>query len=147
FQSGLLTRALVVAPKPIVFNWGRELKSWAPDLPFEVITGDNAERRMSWLVSNCPLKLVNYEILTRDASLIADDAVRFDVVILDEAQRIKNKDSKTAQAARAIRRERSWALTGTPIENRPEDLVNLFEFIDPGRIPPDTPARSLPKYT
>jgi SNF2 family DNA or RNA helicase len=147
FQSGLLTRALVVAPKPLVFNWGRELKSWAPDLPFEVVTGDNAERRMSWLVSNCPLKLVNYEIVTRDAAIIAEEAVRFDVVILDEAQRIKNKDSKTAQVVRSIRRERSWALTGTPIENRPEDLVNLFEFIDPGRIPPDTPARSLPRYT
>ena len=147
FQAGLLRRALIVAPKPLVFNWGRELKSWAPDLPFEVITGDNNERRTSWTVSNCPLKLVNYEIVTRDAAIIAEDAVRFDVVILDEAQRIKNKDSKTAQVVRSLKRDRSWALTGTPIENRPEDLVNLFEFIDPGRIPPDTPSRMLPKYT
>ncbi len=147
FHAGLVQRALIVCPKPLVFNWCREIRSWAADLPFEVINGDNAARRSTWLVSNCPLKLVNYEILTRDAPILTEEATRFDVVVLDEAQRIKNRESKTAQAARSIRRSRSWVLTGTPIENRPDDLVNLFAFIDPDRIPPETPARMLPKYT
>jgi SNF2 family DNA or RNA helicase len=147
FQEGLIRRALVVCPKPLVHNWGRELKLWAEDLPFEVIGGDADDRRTGWIVSNCPLKLVNYELLTRDAALIAEEAVRFDVVVLDEAQRIKNRDAKTAQAVRSIRRDRSWALTGTPIENKPDDLVNLFAFVDPDRIPPETPARQLPRYT
>src|SRR5207244_10314697 len=111
------------------------------------IGGDADPRRTSWLVSNCPLKLVNYEILTRDAALLNDDQVEFDLVLLDEAQRIKNRDSKTAQVVRGLRRQRSWALTGTPIENRSEDLVNLFAFIDPERVPHDTPARSLPELT
>jgi SNF2 family DNA or RNA helicase len=146
-HAGLIQRTLVVCPKPLVFNWGRELLSWAADLPFEVITGDTLSRRRTWLVSNCPVKLVNYEVLTRDAAILADESVHFDVVVLDEAQRIKNKESKTAQVVCSIRRSRSWALTGTPIENRPEDLVNIFEFIDPDRIPPETPARQLPKYT
>ena len=147
FHSGIISRCLVVCPKSIVPNWARELHTWAADLPFEIIAGDNNARRTSWLVSNCPLKLVNYEIITRDASLLTDDNARFDVVVLDEAQRIKNRESKTAQVVRAVKRERSWALTGTPIENRPEDLVNLFAFIDPDRIPPDTPARQLPRFT
>lgn len=147
FNAGLVQRALLVCPKPLVYNWSRELRLWAPDLPFEVIGGDYQSRRTSWLVSNCPLKLVNYEILTRDSELIQDENVEHDVVVLDEAQRIKNHGSKTAQACRALRRSRSWALTGTPIENRPEDLVNLFAFIDPDRIPPETPARQLPQYT
>lgn len=147
FNAGLVQRVLLVCPKPLVHNWSRELAQWANDLPFEVIGGDYQTRRTSWLVSNCPLKLVNYEILTRDADMIATEDVEFDVVVLDEAQRIKNHDSKTAQACRGLRRARSWALTGTPIENRPEDLVNLFAFIDPDRIPPETPARQLPKYT
>ncbi|MFL5341337.1 MAG: DEAD/DEAH box helicase [Gemmataceae bacterium] len=147
FHSGILSRCLLVCPKPLVLNWSRELRTWAPDLPFEVIGGDNAARRAQWLVSNCPLKLVNYELLTRDANFIAEDPVRFDLVVLDEAQRIKNKESKTAQVVRSVRRERSWALTGTPIENRPEDLINLFAFIDPDRIPPETPARQLPRFT
>jgi SNF2 family DNA or RNA helicase len=147
FHAGLVQRVLIVCPKPLVFNWCRELRNWSVDLPFEVITGDNAARRRTWLVSNCPLKLVNYEILTRDAAILEEEPVRFDVVVLDEAQRIKNRESKTAQAARAIRRSRSWALTGTPIENRPDDLVNIFAFVDADRIPPETPARQLPKYT
>src|SRR5262249_53057681 len=89
FHSGLVSRALLVCPKPLVSNWSRELRMWAEDVPFEVIGGDADTRRASWLVSNCPLKLVNYELLTRDASLAACEEARFDVVVLDEAQRIK----------------------------------------------------------
>jgi SNF2 family DNA or RNA helicase len=146
-HSGLVRRALLVCPKSIVSNWARELRMWAEDMPFEIICGDADSRRSSWLVSNCPLKLVNYELLTRDAALVADERVGFDVVVLDEAQRIKNRGAKTAQVVRNIRRDRSWALTGTPIENKPDDLVNLFDFVDPDRIPPQTPARQLPRCT
>ena len=117
---------------------------WAPDIPFETIDGDPERRRTTWLVSNCPLKLVNYETLTRDADLSTDESVAFDLVVLDEAQRIKNKDSKTAQVVRSLNRSRSWALTGTPIENHPDDLVNIFGFVDPDRIPPETPPRRTP---
>jgi SNF2 family DNA or RNA helicase len=170
FHAGLIRNALLVCPKPLVPNWARELHVWAEDVPFEIIGGDTQSRRASWLVSNCPLKLVNYELLTRDADLLTgsrrqesggseeggDSSLtpdswpltpHFDVVVLDEAQRIKNRESKTAQVVRRLHRRRSWALTGTPIENRPEDLVNLFAFVDPDRIPPETPARQLPRYT
>jgi SNF2 family DNA or RNA helicase len=145
FHAALVRRALVVCPKPLVLNWTRELRTWAPDVPFEVIAGDTAARRAAWRVSNCPLKLVNYELLTRDAPDL--DGVHFDVVVLDEAQRIKNRDSKTAQAVRGLRRDRSWAMTGTPIENRTDDLVSIFAFVDPDRIPPETPPRQLPGLT
>src|SRR5205085_3192381 len=93
------------------------------------------------------LKLANYEILTRDADVLADERAHFDVVVLDEAQRIKNKGSKTAEVVCSIKRSRSWAMTGTPIENKPDDLVNIFAFVDPDRIPPETPFRRLPQYT
>jgi SNF2 family DNA or RNA helicase len=147
FHQGQIRSGLVVCPKPLMHNWARELKMWAPDIPFEMFDGDAEQRRTMWLISNCPLKLVNYETLTRDADLATDKRVFFDVVVLDEAQRIKNKESKTAQVARELNRTRSWALTGTPIENHPDDLVNIFAFVDPGRIPPDTPPRRLPGYT
>lgn len=147
FYQGAVQRALVVCPKSLVHNWMRELKLWAPDIPFEVIEGEPEQRRSAWLISNCPLKLVNYETLTRDVEWAADAKLFYDVVILDEAQRIKNRESKTSQAVRALPRARSWALTGTPVENHPDDLVHLFEFLDPGRIPPDTPPKHLPLYT
>jgi SNF2 family DNA or RNA helicase len=146
-HAGLIRRALVVCPKPLVINWTRELRTWAPDVPFEVVGGDTEQRRSQWKVSNCPVKLVNYELLTRDAADATDEAVHFDVVVLDEAQRIKSRDSRTAQVATALHRDRSWAMTGTPIENRIEDLVNIFEFVDPGRIPPETPPRQLAALT
>lgn len=147
FHQGQIRSSMIVCPKPLMHNWARELKLWAPDLPFESFEGGTDQRRTMWLVSNCPVKLINYESLTRDTDLAADDRVFFDVVVLDEAQRIKNSGSKTAQAARALNRGRSWAITGTPIENHPDDLVNLFAFIDPGRIPPETPPRKIPQYT
>jgi SNF2 family DNA or RNA helicase len=147
FHAGMIRRALVVCPKPLVVNWTRELRTWAEDVPFEVVGGDLAARRATWFASKCPLKLVNYELLTRDAELVADERVRFDVVVLDEAQRIKNKESKTSEVVRSLNRERSWAMTGTPIENRMDDLVNIFTFLDKDRIPPDTPAKLLPQFT
>lgn len=147
FHQGIVKSGLLITPKPLIFNWARELKQWAPDLPFETFDGNTEQRRLTWYTSNCPLKLVNYETITRDAEIVADPKIYFDVVLLDEAQRIKNREGKTAQIIRSINRGRSWALTGTPIENRPEDLVNIFAFVDPGRIPPDTPPKRLPEYT
>lgn len=147
FHQGVIRSALLVAPKPLIHNWARELKLWAPDLPFEVFPTDPEMRRTTWTVSNCPLKLINYESLTRDAELAHADDVFFDVVVLDEAQRIKSKDSKTAQIVKGIKRARSWALTGTPIENSPDDLVNIFSFVDAERIPPETTPKRLAQLT
>ena len=112
-HAGLIRRALIVCPKSLVVNWTRELQIWAEDVPFEVIGGDTQTRRAQWFASNCPVKLVNYELLTRDADLspirlgVADGTstaqavLHFDVVVLDEAQRIKNRESKTAQVVRS----------------------------------------------
>ncbi len=147
FHQGMLNKALVVAPKPLIHNWCRELKLWAPDVPHEVIGGSGEDRRRSWIVSNCPLKIINYETLTRDYEILAEPGVAFDLVVLDEAQRIKNRGSKTAQIVCSIKRSRSWAMSGTPVENHPDDLVNLFSFIDPGRLPPDCPANQIPTLT
>jgi SNF2 family DNA or RNA helicase len=146
-HSGLIRRALVVCPKPLVINWTRELKTWGEDVPFEVIGGDTQARKGQWFASKTPLKLVNYELVTRDAGFVADESIHFDVVVLDEAQRIKNRESKTAQVVRSIARDRSWAMTGTPIENRVEDLINIFAFVDPERIPAETPPKLLPELT
>ena len=104
FHQGVVRRGLLVAPKPLIHNWCRELKLWAPDLPFEVFPSNPDARRTMWAVSNCPLKLINYEALTRDAEEAADVKNYFDVVVLDEAQRIKNRDSRTAEVVRSLHR-------------------------------------------
>lgn len=146
-HAGLVRSSLIVCPKPLVINWMREMRLWAPDLPFEVISGDYETRKACWHKSNCPVKLVNYELITRDVEFVDDDQVHFDLVILDEAQRIKSAGSKTAQAVHCLRRDRSWAMSGTPIENRVEDMVNIFAFAAPELIPPNTPPKAIPALT
>lgn len=139
-RSGQVRRVLFVCPKPLIPNWQREFRTWAQELPIVTVEGDTARRRMIWSMPGVPILMTNYELLSRDLSeMHEDDRPSFDLVVLDEAQRIKNRDSKTAEVARSINRKRSWALTGTPIENRPEEMASLFEFMEvvPPRATPD----------
>jgi SNF2 family DNA or RNA helicase len=69
--------------------------------------------------------------------------VHFDLVLLDESQRIKNRSGATSQIVRSIQRKRSWALTGTPVENSTDDLVGIFEFLAPGFLSPDMKPRKM----
>ena len=133
-RSGEARRVLVVCPKGLVSNWARELADWAPELVVAVIEGDQPRRRWQWSLPDVPVKLANYEVLVRDRDLVAELGLSFDLVVLDEAQRIKNRTSQTNQSVRSLDRRRSWALTGTPIENSADDLVGLFEFVAPGQI-------------
>jgi SNF2 family DNA or RNA helicase len=147
-RSGEIESVLLICPKPLVSNWKRELELWAPELPLLAIEGDQARRRWQWQLSGMPVKIANYEILRRDLDLIAGAAgagppLRFDLVVLDESQRIKNRQSATSEAVRAIGRGRSWALTGTPVENSPEDLVGIFEFLAPGFLSPQMKPRRM----
>jgi SNF2 family DNA or RNA helicase len=141
-RSVELRSVLLVCPKPLVSNWQREFHLWAPEIPLAIIEGDAAKRRWQWTQAASPVKIANYELLMRDREVL-DELAPLDLVVLDEAQRIKNSGSTTSQIARAIRRSRSWALTGTPIENSPDDLVGIFEFLSPGYLRPGTPPRRM----
>ncbi len=139
-RSGQVRSILLICPKPLIPNWQREFKVWAEELPVTTIEGDSARRKMLWTMPGIPIRMANYELLVRDFEQMPEDEhPQFDLLVLDEAQRIKNRESRTAETARGINRKRSWALTGTPIENRPEELTSLFEFMEvvPPRATPD----------
>jgi SNF2 family DNA or RNA helicase len=133
-RSGEARRVLVVCPKGLVSNWTRELADWAPEILVAVIEGDQQRRRWQWSLADVPVKVANYEVLVRDRELVAELGLSFDLMVLDEAQRIKNRSSQTSEAVRSVTRRRSWALTGTPVENSSDDLVGVFEFIAPGHL-------------
>lgn len=143
-HAGELRSALIVCPKPLVTNWQREFHQWAPEVPLTVIEGDQVKRRWQWQETEFPVKIANYELLHRDHDLITAD-MRFDLVVLDESQRIKNRSSTTSQIVRSIPRSRNWALTGTPVENSPDDLVGIFEFLSPGYLTPQMKPRRMGK--
>lgn len=142
-HSGEARRVLVVCPKTLVSNWKRELGEWAPEIVVAVIEGEPTRRRWQWQLEDVPVTLANYEVLVRDEALVEELKLSYDLVVLDEAQRIKNRGSRTSEAVRGLRRRRSWALTGTPVENSSADLVGLFEFVSPGLIHDGMPPRTL----
>ena len=125
-----LTRALVVVPASLKLNWETELRQWAPSLSVQRVQGNAASRRAYYLL---PINVLvaSYEEIRLDILRFAND-VLFDVVVLDEAQRIKNLHSKSSLACRLLNSSRSWALTGTPVENRRSDLISIFRFVKIG---------------
>ncbi|HEY1603191.1 MAG TPA: DEAD/DEAH box helicase [Pirellulales bacterium] len=136
-------RVLLVCPKPLVSNWCREFHRWAPELPLLVIEGDRAKRRWQWQQAEAPIMIANYELLRRDTDIVTAPDLHFDLVVLDESQRIKNRSGSTSQVVRAISRTRSWALTGTPVENSPDDLIGIFDFLRPGHLSSSMKPRRL----
>ena len=142
-RTGQLRRVLLVCPKPLVTNWQREFALWAPELPLTIIEGDQARREWQWQVPEAIVTIANYEILLRDQQQIADAGWTYDLMVLDESQRIKNRSSATSRAVRAVARTRSWAMTGTPVENSQEDLVGIFEFVRPGTLHSDMRPRRM----
>lgn len=123
-------RALVVAPASLRMNWEREIKRWAPGLAVRRVLGNSRDRAATYLLP-VPVLITSYEQVRADMHLITSET-HFDIVVLDEAQRIKNSGSSASLACKLLPRSRSWALTGTPVENSVQDLVSIFSFLKPG---------------
>ncbi|GMU84234.1 MAG: hypothetical protein AMXMBFR47_41040 [Planctomycetota bacterium] len=137
WRANLVKHILVICPKSLISNWKSELKTWWPNvLPNLNVYEAGRDRRwfLKLATANVTIKLINYESLSSERDWLRDNRVSHDLVIIDEAQRIKNAGSKTAQSVKCLRGLRCWALTGTPLENRIDDVVSIFEFVRPGTV-------------
>lgn len=126
-------RALIVVPAGLVSQWRHEIQQWAPELLVQVIQGSRDDRLRQWQQRK-HLFVVSYETLRQDVDAdrqYGPSAIDWDVVILDEAQKIKNARTKTAAACKSLHRRRAWALTGTPLENDLEELASIIQFLTP----------------
>jgi superfamily II DNA or RNA helicase len=125
-------RVLVVCPTSLKHQWKQEIGKFA-DRPAEVIEGLYAARVARYAADSF-YKIINYDVVHRDLDLIRRWAP--DLVILDEAQRIKNWKTRTARSVKRIPSEHAIVLTGTPLENRLEELHSIVEFVDRFRLGP-----------
>ena len=132
-RLGKATRVLVVTPASLKTEWEDQIQHFTP-LPYQLVYGSRSYRLPAY--STPPFfTIVNYEQMIRD-SLDVNRLLHPDIVVLDEAQRIKNWNTKTAQAVKRLRSRYAFVLTGTPIENRIDELHSLMDFLNPSVLGP-----------
>lgn len=127
--------SIVVSPSSLSLNWKNEIEKFAPDLKTKVIRGTAEERKL--LIENVDkydLLITSYDLLKRDIDVYKDKNYNFKFIIADEAQYLKNNNTKNAKSIKILNADTRFALTGTPIENSLAELWSIFDFIMPGYL-------------
>ncbi len=132
WHRGEIRRALVVCPASLKAQWASEIKRFT-GIDSQVVSGGVAQRLTQYR-RQAPFTIANYELVLRDRRGIRDLAP--DLLILDEAQRIRNWRTKTAEAIKSIETPRAFVLSGTPLQNRLDDLYSVMQVIDPRILGP-----------
>ena len=125
--------SIVVCPSSLYINWEKEISRFSNSIKTLIISG-NAEQRENLIksISDYDVIITSYDLLKRDIEQYKD--FKFKYVIADEAQYIKNNNTKNAKALKELKSEVRFALTGTPIENSLAELWSIFDFIMPGYL-------------
>jgi superfamily II DNA or RNA helicase len=129
-RSGLDLPVLIVCPTSLIDHWREKLAAYAPEVPVEVHWGAGRS-----LGSGMRVVISSYGTIRNDVELLAEQ--RFGLLLLDEMQTLKNRTTSTYQSFTALQREVAFGLTGTPVENRLEELKALLDFVLPGLLPSD----------
>jgi hypothetical protein len=132
-RLGKAARVLVVAPASLKTEWEEQIQQFT-DLSFRLVYGNRAAR-LSVYENPHFFTIVNYEQMLVDA-LDVNARLRPDIIVLDEAQRIKNWSAKTTQAIKRLQSRYAFVLTGTPVENRIDELFSLMSFLQPAALGP-----------
>ncbi len=132
--------SLVVAPTSLMFNWRREAERFAPSLRVLLLHGADRHTRFA-AIGEHDLVLTTYPLLPRDLEALS--AQSYHLLILDEAQAIKNPRGKAAEAARGLAARHRLCLTGTPLENHLGELWALLDFLIPGMLSDERRFRRL----
>ncbi len=127
-----IRRVLVVCPASVKSQWRSEIHRFC-DRDCQIVLGSAAER-VEQYQNDTFFKICNYEQILRDHATI--EATHWDLIILDEGQRIKNWESKTSQLVKTLRSQFALVLSGTPMENRLEELFTVASFVDASRLGP-----------
>lgn len=126
-------RTLIICPASLKYQWKAEIEKFS-DETAKVIEGTPEQRITQYKETTDYFLILNYETVLRDQQQINKYGVDF--IILDEAQRIKNYNTRTSNAIKSLKRKHALVLTGTPIENKLIDLYSIVAFIDPYYLAP-----------
>ena len=126
---------IVLCPKSLLFNWENEIKKYFPNMTCLVIY-QNSKKREELIkkANDYDIIITSYSILQKDYKVYFDNNIEFNYMILDEAHYIKNMKTRSNKAVKTIKSMRKVILTGTPLENRLEELYGLFEIIMPNYL-------------
>lgn len=127
-----IQRVLVIAPTSVKYQWKSEIEKFC-DLSVQVIDGLHPQRRKLY-ERPAFFNLINYELVMKD--LAAVQALGADLIVLDEAQRIRNWTTATSRCVKQLKSRYAIVLTGTPLENKLEELYSVVEFVDGRRLGP-----------
>ncbi len=127
---------LLVCPTSVLGNWEREVKKFGPTLKVLVHHGDKRAKGKAFAaaIKGKDLIITSYALVFRDAKEI--QGIKWQGLVLDEAQNIKNSESQQSKILRQIEASFKIALTGTPVENRLQELWSILEFLNPGYLGP-----------
>ncbi|MFM7364355.1 MAG: DEAD/DEAH box helicase [Cuspidothrix sp.] len=125
---------LLVCPTSVMGNWQKEVSKFAPTLKVLEYHGDKRPKGKAFTetVNKHDLVITSYALIHRDIKLLK--TVEWQIIVLDEAQNIKNSESKQSQAVRQLETTFRIALTGTPVENRLQELWSILDFLNPGYL-------------
>lgn len=131
-EAGRVQRALVLCPKTLLWDWWRKVRRWAPEIqPCLLTARKKRSREFDWHWGRAQLFIAGYETWREDHETVRTS---FDLVILDEIQRIKNPDTLVARAVQRLQAPLRWGLSGTPMENGLDELGAVFSYLLPGLI-------------
>jgi len=128
-----INKALIICPASLKYQWKKEIERFT-DEKAVIIEGMRSDRQSFYKSAGGFFFIANYEAVMRDITVIRKYAP--DMIILDEAQKIKNYDTKTSYAVKSIPKKHSLVITGTPLENNLLDLYSIMNFIDPEILAP-----------
>ncbi|MDB9538918.1 DEAD/DEAH box helicase [Anabaenopsis tanganyikae CS-531] len=133
-QDALVNPTLLVCPTSILGNWEREIKKFAPNLKVLQHHGDKRLKGKAFVeaVKKHNVIITSYSLIHRDMKIL--QGVDWQVVVLDEAQNVKNPEAKQSQAVRELKTTFRIALTGTPVENKLQELWSILDFLNPGYL-------------
>lgn len=132
-NKGNVKPSIIICPSSLALNWYNEIQKFTPTLKALVISDDYLERkRKIEEIGKYQVIITSYDSLKRDIDLYENYCFKY--VVADEAQYIKNNNTKNSKAIKTINAETKFALTGTPIENSLSELWSIFDFIMPGYL-------------